>query len=423
MTRALLAAIAVALLPLPLFADEVRLKDGTVLIGSTRKLGQTLLVKTRDGSVRVRLQDVVRIRKDQELRQELRDMASRGAAGTAHVQLGLARQARDWGLERELWRHLGAALHLGKNSDSMMRRNRDFMATLEPELLPKKWRSRRDDVKVRELLYRLRGRLPVAKVAAIEELLVRGAAPEFDKALRTRARRSHSPDQRSLAIRALARRGFEPNKLSSNERFAYRTAILDGRQAVRQTAIDIAKDNHRGLHAIRYLAPGLDHSNGRFRIRTAEAFGRLKDPAALPILVAAGPRAAVNLRRQGLPGGATRAHMAVVSQQSYIRDFDVEVAQAAMIANPVVGVIQSGTVLDVTVMAVTTHRNLILDSYRDAIREIAGADPGKDPEKWKEWLEKQRQAKANAKDAPEPATPKKPKDNGPKDAKPKDKRD
>ena len=78
----------------------------------------------------------------------------------------------------------------------------------------------------------------------------------------------------------------------------------------------------------------------------------------------------------------------------------------------VVGVIQSGTVLDVTVMAVTTHRYVILDSYRDAIREISGEDPGKDPEKWKEWLEK-RKANTEAPEAKGPTKDKgKAKDNG-----------
>jgi len=41
---------------------------------------------------------------------------------------------------------------------------------------------------------------------------------------------------------------------------------------------------------------------------------------------------------------------------------------------------------------------VIVDSYRDAIREISGVDPGDDPEKWKEWLEKQRQAKSTSPD-------------------------
>ena len=406
MSRAALVILCTTLLPMALLADEVRLKDGRVLVGSTRKVGNTLLIKTRDATVRVPLADVVRIRTDEELREELRDMASRGAAGSAHGQLGLAKTARGWGLERELWKHLGAALYLSKENPAVLRRSRAFMATLEPELLPRKWRDARPEVRVRELLYRLRGRVPAAKAAALEELLVRGPGPAFDQALRTRARRASKPEQRVLAIRALARRGFEPNRVSSNERFVYRSAILDGRQAVRESAMEIARENGRELRAMRYLAPGLGHSNGKFRIRTAEAFGRLKDLAALPLLVDAGPKAGVALRRGGLPGGATRAHMAVLTQTSYIRDFDVEVAQAAIIANPVVGVIQSGTVLDVTVMAVTTHRNHILRSYRDAIREISGDDPGADPKRWKEWLEKRTQAKT-PKDKAAPETGKK----------------
>lgn len=42
-----------------------------------------------------------------------------------------------------------------------------------------------------------------------------------------------------------------------------------------------------------------------------------------------------------------RAHLTVVEQRSYIKDFDVEVAQSAYIADPVIGTIQSGVVLDV----------------------------------------------------------------------------
>jgi general secretion pathway protein D len=43
----------------------------------------------------------------------------------------------------------------------------------------------------------------------------------------------------------------------------------------------------------------------------------------------------------------TRANVAVINQTSYVRDFDVEVAQASFIADPVVDVIQDGIVLDV----------------------------------------------------------------------------
>ncbi|MBX3461759.1 MAG: hypothetical protein KF830_01195 [Planctomycetes bacterium] len=43
-----------------------------------------------------------------------------------------------------------------------------------------------------------------------------------------------------------------------------------------------------------------------------------------------------------------RGHVAVINQTAYVRDFDVEVAQAAFIADPKVDVIQDGIVLDVT---------------------------------------------------------------------------
>jgi general secretion pathway protein D len=43
-----------------------------------------------------------------------------------------------------------------------------------------------------------------------------------------------------------------------------------------------------------------------------------------------------------------RGHVAVINQTAYVRDFDVEVAQAAFIADPKIDVIQDGIVLDVT---------------------------------------------------------------------------
>lgn len=42
-----------------------------------------------------------------------------------------------------------------------------------------------------------------------------------------------------------------------------------------------------------------------------------------------------------------RANITVISQEAYIKDFDVEVAQSAYIADPVIGTIQTGLVLDV----------------------------------------------------------------------------
>jgi len=56
-----------------------------------------------------------------------------------------------------------------------------------------------------------------------------------------------------------------------------------------------------------------------------------------------------------------RGHVAVVNQTAYIRDFDVEVAQASFIADPKVDVIQDGVVLDVKPVIQQDRKYIILD--------------------------------------------------------------
>ena len=178
--------------------------------------------------------------------------------------------------------------------------------------------------------------------------------------------------------------GVRPTE--GNDRFVFRTAILDRSPDVRREAIHVSRSLDRNDEAIKYNAPLLLHDNAKFRIRAAEAFGELADNAAVPLLVAAGPTA--GMMRRALPGGATRAHMAVMQQIAYVRDYDVEVAQASFIADPKVDVLHAGVVLDVTVMAVTTHRIEVVRAYRNAIKRIVNVDPGPDPKKWGAWLER-----------------------------------
>lgn len=388
----LLCASLTTLLLSPLSADELQLKDGSTVVGKTRKVGKTYIVTTLDGVVRVPVDQVLRHRTDQELRHALTAFAMRSGAGSMHAQLELARLAERWGLDEEMWAYLGKALRAGRNSATLQRRCRDFMAGLEKQVLPKRWRDEKPAIKTRELLFRLRkNKVSRTRLAVIEELLTR--LPEVDKDLRKRARRSSKPLQRVAAVRALARR---PEK--GNSTFVYRTAILDGHPLVRQEALAATKELGRQVKAIDYLEPGLLHDNGRYRIRTAEAYGELGDAAALPKLVAAGPKAGL-VPRKALPGGATRGHMAVINQVSYIRDFEVEVAQASFIADPKIDVLHSGTVLDVTVLAVTTYRTEIVQAYRGAIKKLAGEDPGADPKAWAAWFKDyqgRQQLQANA---------------------------
>jgi hypothetical protein len=174
------------LIAAPLSADEVRLLDGTVIVGAVVVKGKRLEIATRNGTVRVDLDQVLRIRDDQELRVALADLASR-VANTGFGRLELARIAVGWGLEPELWDHLDVALQL--TPQGKRHRLSDFMATLEPEILHRRYRSRPTAARVRELLRNVRANR-AGKTAAIEELLVR--EPKADEALKERARRTVS---------------------------------------------------------------------------------------------------------------------------------------------------------------------------------------------------------------------------------------
>ncbi len=61
-----------------------------------------------------------------------------------------------------------------------------------------------------------------------------------------------------------------------------------------------------------------------------------------------------------------RSNLAVLNQVAYVQDFDVEIAQAASIADPIVNVIQDGVVLDVRPV-VSADRRFILMELRPTV--------------------------------------------------------
>ncbi|MBT4816156.1 MAG: hypothetical protein HON70_10675 [Lentisphaerae bacterium] len=58
---------------------------------------------------------------------------------------------------------------------------------------------------------------------------------------------------------------------------------------------------------------------------------------------------------------ATRATLTVANQVSYVSDFDVEIAQAASIAAPIVRVVMDGVFLDVTPVVSSDRRSVSID--------------------------------------------------------------
>ncbi len=384
------AAVASSLL-----ADEVRRTDGSVVIGRARVDGDVVRVVTESGTVVLPRSDVVRIRSDAELLDEL-DRLAQMAGDRPYAWLDIARRARQWRLDDRMWRDLDRCLLLSTATSDRARLDA-FLAELEPALLPAHRLRASDATQVRELLYLVRPEVPAAKVAAVEAVLASFQSDEAASALRARARDASSDLQRIVALSAIERRGGQ-----EAERFVWRAAILDSSRDIRASvAQHVVADGARD-EAVDYLATGLASEDPGRRIRTAEALADLGGDAAIGHLVAAGP--AVPAAAEGLPGGSTRAYAAFVNQQAYIRDFNVEVAQASFIADPVVDVVQSGTVLDVTVHAVATYRTYILGAYRAALQRLTGDDPGPNPETWAAWLAARR-AEAPAAPAKAPTTP------------------
>ncbi len=360
-----------------LHADEVRLRDGRVLYGKVTDEKEVLAVATRDGVVRVATTDVVERTPEAALKQRLLELA-RGQSESPFAQLQLALQAHVWALESEMWQHLDVVLAApASDRDRLQRRIDDFLTQLEPELMPRKYRTADTDVRVRELLRGHRRNDGLGKQQARVALLAR--EPNADKDLRLEARRNSDRDRRELAIAALLHRGT-----GGNDAFAWRTAILDSDAAVRTAAMRMSRDLGLSHAAVEYLAPGLEHSSAEVRVRTAAAYEALGDVTALRALVLAGPKAGVALAGGG--NGHNRAHVAFLQSQAYVRDFDVEVASGSFTADPKIDVLHSGSVLDVAVQNITIERVRVVRAYRSALAKLGSKDPGADPSLWPAWL-------------------------------------
>lgn len=366
--------------------DEVRTHDGRVLVGDVTKKGSVLIIRTRTGEVQVSQDEVAGIRDESELRTELKRLA-KGRTDDAFSNFELAKVAYSYGLTRDMWRHLDHAVEQmaeQENAEALQRRLAGFLVTLEPEVLPERYRDAGTKKRVNALVQLARGKDKAAKKAAILELLV--AEQGADEALRLCAKTEPLPEQRLMALDALRRRGSQDSEALISSR-----AIWDKDSDVRGRAVEMIVEHGNPEAAVRRLARGLMHDVPGVRIRTAKALSGLGGDEAAALLVVAGPFAGTPISAIG-GGLGVRSHMFEIENISYIRDFDVEIAQAAAVANPVIGNARRGVVLDVNVPAVITQRVQIEGAYRRALANLVGSDPGRDTKAWAGWLQGQRPA-------------------------------
>jgi hypothetical protein len=288
-------------------------------------------------------------------------MADSGEQLTARYELGL--WARKSGLEQEARAeferviaaeddHAGARKALGFEraagkwhtreealaAKGLVQRNGSWLLPEEAAILdlPATERARRKDehAKVEKLLASMAGGGERARKFAEEALA--GVEAKYKLEPLAYALRSQSAGVRMLAAKELGalkdRRALRP---------LVHRAIFDPVEEVRFAAIDASK----AIGDTNLLAPfvsALNSESSQVRINAIGALGRVGDARGVRYLV---------YQYEARGGGAPRVHFMDASQLTFIQDFDVEVAQTAFIADPIVGVIQEGRVLDVQVVA------------------------------------------------------------------------
>jgi hypothetical protein len=187
--------------------------------------------------------------------------------------------------------------------------------------------------------------------------------------------RSKNTDVRLYSANELGRlkdrRGLRP--------LLWRT-LHDPEASVRSASLSAAK-SIGDPNLLAPLVAAMWASNAEVRMNAARAVGDSSIPIGVRYLV---------YRFEAHGGGAPRTYFAAVNQVSFIQDFDVEVAQTAFIADPIVGTIQEGIVNDVQVVATSQVSEFVeREVVYMALTKLTGAtDVKNEPGAWAAWWKK-----------------------------------
>jgi hypothetical protein len=190
------------------------------------------------------------------------------------------------------------------------------------------------------------------------------------------AARINRPDVRMRAVKGLG---------ALNDADAlpplYKRSIFDADETIRGAAVDAI----RQTEAEGKIGPFVRALNSAFapvRLHAVKALGALGDAAAVGPLIA---------RYQIAGGSGQSVYFSQTNNIAFVQDFDVEVAQTAFIADPVIGVIQDGFVLNFRALATSGY----VDVYEKvAINEALHKLTGQERESARDWAKWYRESKA-----------------------------
>jgi len=163
--------------------------------------------------------------------------------------------------------------------------------------------------------------------------------------------------------------------------FLIRTSMFDAKEDVRNAALRAIKGFGDADVFFPYARATLS-DNPVASIQGAKALASLGDMRGVDVI----------LRRVSIAlGAAGRANLMVGQQNSYIQDFDVEIAQAAAIGDPIVQTIRDGIILDFKVLGGYGEGWIVEQrgAYSQALQDLTGRDFGQDWKAWRRYAEEQ----------------------------------
>lgn len=160
-------------------------------------------------------------------------------------------------------------------------------------------------------------------------------------------------------------------------------SLVDPSEPVRDATL-AAVVNYGVPNTVAPYIRALGSPNQDVRINAAKAVGELGDIRGVEYLV-------YHLSAHG-GGVGTSSHIYLANQLSFIQDFDVEVAQTAFIADPIVGIIQEGVILDVKVLATSREADILERRViRHSLKKLTKQDFGEDATAWGQWWVKNKE--------------------------------
>ena len=300
---------------------------------------------------------------------EFHRLAAVPGADRPFARTQLALRALENGLQKEAWPLVAGLLEERERPAAFTRLERLVLAQTAPRLDP------RDPplAQARSLVLALGSRSGTARARARLGI--------FSRRLADLLAREKEPGALHAYCRSVAEGGF-----GSPRRRLARSALLGAAEPARRFVYRLALRNPAGPRRARvladirrlgftdeaavYLGRGLAGLDPRLLPRAVDTLGGLASPRAVTYLTGLRGRLARARAGGDAVPGPPRNHVAILRTTSYLKDYDVEIASSAFIADPIVDQVSSGVVLDARVLHVEIHRFfLALDRSLDRALE------------------------------------------------------